>query len=184
MGGVNLFSDVYAKHIVHGGELPVYFPIKGIDILDDNSGTLKGTWNSDETIKTVTRSTADLSHNVSQGFDLILWPLSAIKWYDGSSLNLTKQDISVRVVTDNKKILIGNFSNCQDDSKYGVGYWFGAFRRPNFCTTSGFNSNIDCSLFQEVVNDPTLANGTYEIYISFKYQGKTYTCKKTLILAY
>jgi hypothetical protein len=149
---------------------------------DDNSDALRGTWNADRTVKTVTSSTADWSDYLNSGADIVFLNtdnhdgLTCLKFSDGRNVNIPQNF----EVTIDKMIPYYEYHQGNDDPSFPThrkdGYYFYLNISPIW-----FASLSNASILLSNRNN---MNGSYNFTFKFNYNNKDYSFKKTLVLSF
>ncbi len=151
-----------------------FITVSGIDIKDDDTYWFEGIWNSDQTVKTVTRSTAsfisrtDGQSNIAG--DLVVYPISNIIFSDGCHATFSNIQ-SVTMTPYNSHFTLLEREN--ESGLWGSGYWF--------ASTWEFKTEEEKS---QVYNNPALINGTYKITINISHNGNTASIVKYLVISF
>lgn len=152
---------------------------------DDNSWGLKGTWNAERTVKTVTSATSGFSFSAFDA-DIVFLNydshdgLTCLKFSDGRNVNIPQ---NFEVIID-KMIPYYEYHQGNDDPSVPThrkdGYYFFLQFNPLPLTT---NLVLDRTNF---INNNSIknANGTYNFTFKFNYNGKDYSFKKTLVISF
>lgn len=138
---------------------------------DDNSDCFRGTWNTDYTVKTVTKATASVINN---NCDLVFFAVAPSSNQDSrAGVYYSNGKVGIITATEN------NFKPSIDkpipllvyydyrDSSIGPSYYFW-YRNLSVLTSSNLS----------------VLNGTYNFTFDFDYLGKHYSIKKKLIYSY
>lgn len=149
---------------------------------DDNSDALRGTWNADRTVKTVTSSTADWSDYLISGADIVFLNsdihdgLTCLKFSDGRNVNIPQNF----EVTIDKMIPFYEYHQGNDDPSFPThrkdGYYFYLTISPIWFTSFS-NANI-------LLSNRNNMNGSYNFTFKFNYNNKDYSFKKTLVISF
>lgn len=142
-----------------------------IMIGDDNSDCFRGTWNTDYTVKTVTKATASVINN---NCDLVFFAVAPSSNQDSrAGVYYSNGKVGIITATEN------NFKPSIDkpiplliyfdyrDSSIGPSYYHW-YRNLSVLTSSNLS----------------VLNGTYNFTFDFDYLGKHYSIKKKLIYSY
>ena len=149
---------------------------------DDNSDALRGTWNADRTVKTVTSSTADWSDYLNSGADIVFLNsdihdgLTCLKFSDGRNVNIPQNF----EVTIDKMIPFYEYHQGNDNPSFPThrkdGYYFYLTISPIWFTSLS-NANI-------LLSNRNNMNGSYNFTFKFNYNNKDYSFKKTLVISF
>ena len=136
---------------------------------DDNSDCFKGTWNTDFSVKTVTRATGSIASPIS-ACDLVFFAQNNLQNDSSTGVYYSNGKIGViSAVTNNFKpsidkpiptLVYYNYRNFSNPSYY---YWY---------------QN------RSVLTNLSVLNGTYNFTFDFDYLGKHYSIKKRMIISY
>ena len=136
---------------------------------DDNSNCFKGTWNTDFSVKTVTRATGSIASPIS-ACDLVFLAQNNLQNDSSTGVYYSNGKIGViSAVTNNFKpsidkpiptLVYYNYRNFSNPSYY---YWY---------------QN------RSVLTNLSVLNGTYNFTFDFDYLGKHYSIKKRMIISY
>ena len=149
---------------------------------DDNSDALRGTWNADRTVKTVTSSTADWSDYLNSGADIVFLNsdihdgLTCLKFSDGKNVNIPQNfEVTIDKMIPFYEYHQGN-DNPSSPTHRKDGYYFYLNISPIWFT-SLLNANI-------LLSNRNNMNGSYNFTFKFNYNNKDYSFKKTLVISF
>lgn len=158
---LNSFSTLIRQDLIIGRIV--------IMIGDDNSDCFKGTWNTDFSVKTVTRATGSIASPIS-ACDLVFFAQNNLQNDSSTGVYYSNGKIGViSAVTNNFKpsidkpiptLVYYNYRNFSNPSYY---YWY---------------QN------RSVLTNLSVLNGTYNFTFDFDYLGKHYSIKKRMIISY
>ena len=152
---------------------------------DDDSWGLKGTWNAERTVKTVTSATSGFSFSAFDA-DIVFLNydkfdgLTCLKFSDGRNVNIPQ---NFKVTIDKIPLYFEIYKGSYDPSDPCYrkdGYYYFLHFNPFPLTT---NFVLDKTNF---INNNSIknANGTYNFTFKFNYNGKDYSFKKTLVISF
>ena len=182
---VNLFTSTVkllskSSYVSINKDIPVGYFFTNLG--DDNSWGLKGTWNADRTVKTVTSSTADWSDYLNSGADIVFLNsdnfdgLTCLKFSDGRNVNIPQ---NFEVIID-KMIPYYEYHQGNDDPSVPThrkdGYYFYLTISPIWFSSLS-NVNI-------LLSNRNNMNGSYNFTFKFNYNNKDYSFKKTLVISF
>ena len=149
---------------------------------DDNSDALRGTWNADRTVKTVTSSTADWSDYLNSGADIVFLNydfhdgLTCLKFSDGKNVNIPQNfEVTIDKMIPFYEYHQGN-DNPSSPTHRRDGYYY-YLNISQIWFTSLSNANI-------LLSNRNNMNGSYNFTFKFNYNNKDYSFKKTLVISF
>ena len=173
MGAVRYSGTVTARAEAGGheaaGAAAAYYVITGIVFKDDNSGCFDGTFNDDQSVYTVTSSTATFNE---ASFDLLVLNLNQITFPDGKRMMDSELE-SIEI----SPTLPGGF--LVNNKSYGGAAWLWSSWK-NIASDSGFGLDENKRLH----DNPSLLNGDYTLVFRFRHNGYEYFAKRLLRIRY
>ena len=159
---LNSFSTLIRQDLIIGRIV--------IMIGDDNSDCFRGTWNTDFSVKTVTRATGSIASPIS-ACDLVFFAQNNLQ--NDSSTGVYYSDGKIGVIS----AVTNNFKPSIDKPIPILVYY-------NYR-----NSSIGPSYYywyqnRSVLTNLSVLNGTYNFTFDFDYLGKHYSIKKRMIISY